>query len=93
MNRRIAPVLAEVINTIWEQTGKAMRVVDKAAEPPNGFSKVHREAMEKAADTCKYFQPPVQNGVRKSCFYCAHLDTQVFSCGKLGKLVIPYEWR
>jgi uncharacterized protein YeaO (DUF488 family) len=86
-------VLAEVINSIWEQTGKATRVVDKAAEPVNGLSKVHREAMERTADTCKYFQPPVQNGVRKSCFYCSHLDTQVFSCGKLDKLVISYEWR
>lgn len=85
-------VLAEVMNSIWERAGETTRVVDKAAEPTNGLTKIHREAMERAADTCEYFQAPVQNGFRKSCFYCAHLDAQVYSCGKLDKLVIPYEW-
>ena len=87
-------VLAEVINNIWERTGVATRVVDRTVEPiDNRFSKVHREAMEKAADTCGHFQPSVQPRHQKSCLCCSHLDTQVYSCGKLNKLVIPYKWR
>ena len=58
----------------------------------NGLSKVHQEAMEKNADTCKYFQISTRNGSPKSCLYCAHLDAQVYSCRKLSKPVIPYEW-
>ncbi len=85
-------VLAEVINSIWEQTGKATRAVDRTAEPANGLTKIHRESMERTADICKYFQGSTQNGFRKSCFYCAYLDAQVYSCGKLEKVVIPYEW-
>ena len=86
-------ILAEVINAIWERTGEPTRVIDKAAKSVNnGLSKVHREAMENNADTCAHFQPPAQNGSHKSCLYCAHLDAQVYSCKKLSKPVIPYEW-
>ena len=85
-------VLAEVMNSIWERTGEATRVIDKATEPANGLAKIHREAMERTANTCMYFQPSAQNRFRKSCFSCAYLDAQVYSCGKLNKLVIPYEW-
>ena len=85
-------VLADVINNIWKRAGETMRVIDKATESANGLTKVHRAAMERTADTCKYFQSLAQNQSRKSCFHCAYLDTQVYSCGKLNKLVIPYEW-
>ena len=67
--------------------------LDKAAESANnGLSKVHREAMEKNADTCVHYQLSTQNGSHKSCLYCVHLDSQVYSCKKLDKPVIPYEW-
>ena len=91
--RTYRAILVEVINSICERTGEITLVIDKAAKSiNNGLSKVHREAMENNADTCTYFQTPVQNGSRKSCLYCVHLDAQVYSCGKLDKPVIPYEW-
>ena len=57
--RTYRAVLAEVINSIWEQSGEVTRVVDRSAESiSNGLSKLHQEAMEKAADTCEHFQAP-----------------------------------
>lgn len=86
-------VLTEVINNIWEATGKATRAIDQAAESVNnGLAKVYQDTMEQIADTCEYLQPTVQNPHRKSCLYCEHLDAQVYSCQKLDKLVIPYRW-
>ncbi len=72
------------------QDRKMAHVISKSVN--SGLSKVHQEAMEKNADTCQYFRQSAQNGSRKSCLYCAHLDAQVYSCGKLSKPVIPYEW-
>lgn len=85
-------ILTEVINSIWERTGETTRAVDKATEPPNSLSKGQREAMEKTAHACEYFQPSGQNRHQKSCLYCTHLDTHVYSCTQLNKPVIPYEW-
>lgn len=91
--RTYRAVLAEVINSIWEQSGEVTRVVDRSAESiSNGLSKLHQEAMEKAADTCEHFQAPARNRHRKSCLDCTHLDAQVYSCDKLNKVVIPYKW-
>ena len=77
-------------NTPGQETS---HVVNKSGRyVNNGLSKVHQDAMKKNADMCKYFQISTQNGSGKSCLYCTHLDAQVYSCGKLSKPVIPYEW-
>ena len=67
--------------------------LDKATQSINsGLSKIHQDAMEKNADACNYFRSSVQNQIHKSCLHCAYLDTQVYSCSKLNKTVIPYKW-
>ena len=66
---------------------------DKATQSVNSrLSKTHQDAMEKNADACNYFRSSVQNQPHKSCLHCAYLDTQVYSCSKLNKTVIPYKW-
>ena len=72
---------------------KAIHIADETAQLVNNrLSEAHREAMKKNADACNYFQLSTQNQTRKSCLYCAYLDTQIYSCEKLNKLVIPYRW-
>lgn len=91
--RTYRAIVAEVINSIWKQTGKTARAIDQAAKSADkGLAKIHQEAMEKIADTCKHLKPIVQNPHHKSCLYCVYLDAQVYSCQKLNKLVIPYKW-
>lgn len=87
-------ILAEVINSIWERTGEAVRAVDCATKPAagDGRSEAHLLHMEKIADSCEHFQPTAQSRHRKSCLRCEHLETQIYTCVKLNKPVIEYKW-
>ena len=87
-------ILTEVINSIWEQRGEAVRAVDKATElvAGNGLVESHRHHMEKIANDCEHFQPTAQSRHHKSCLCCEHVEMQIYACVKLNKPVIEYKW-
>ncbi len=83
-------ILGEVINAIWKSTGVTIRAVEQ--DTGSSLSAAHRHQMENLAHTCEYYQPLGTATLPKSCLHCEHLDTHIYTCEKLSKPVIQYEW-
>ncbi len=83
-------ILAEVLNAIWENTGVTIRAIDYASN--SSLAPAHRQQMEKIAHTCEHYEQLESTERRKSCLQCKYLDITLYTCEKLVKPVIQYEW-
>lgn len=52
----------------------------------------YQQEMEDLADRCKYYEILSIAPIIRSCLNCVYIDSQIYTCKKLGKPVIEYRW-
>ena len=92
--RTYRAILEEIVNNIWQEEGRANRVINIAGEPVEALhlTAENQEQMKQIATKCEFFSPTQPHSQPQTCQHCEHLDQQVYMCPTTNRVVIHYEW-